>query len=132
MQKNVWIRKMWFDGRTGHSTYLMIVLQLVNFFLISYNFLIEGNQIFEEFVIDLWLFGTIIMICYIPISILIGKWHKDTQLSTDIVLKMDQDPNLAKMMKGLLNVQDGIASKEDIKEFRNFLIEIEKNEIKEF
>ncbi len=131
MQKN-FFRKMWWNGRMGHSTYLMFVLQLVNFLLITYNFLIEGNKVFEKFIIDLWLFGTIIMIFYIPISILIGKWHKDTQLHIDNTLLIMEDPNLAKMMKGLLNVHDGIASKEEIKEFRNFLIEIEKNDINEF
>ena len=131
MQKN-FLRKMWWDGRMGHSSYLMFSLQLVNFLLIAYNYLIEGNEMFEIFVTDLWLFGTIIMVFYIPISILIGKWHTDTQISIEMTMKMSQDPITAKMIKGLLNVQDGIASKEEIKEFRNFLIEIEKRDIKEF
>ena len=61
MQKNL-LRKMWWDGRMGHTTYLMFGLQLVNFLLIAYHFLIEGEQIFQTFVSDLWLFGTIFMI----------------------------------------------------------------------
>ena len=131
MQKN-FLRKMWWHGRMGHSSYLMFTLQLVNFLLITYNFLIEGNKIFETYVTNLWVFVTITMILYIPISILIGKWHKDTQMSIDNTMLITQDPNLAKMMKGLLNVHDGIASKKEIKEFRNFLQEIEKNDINEF
>ena len=131
MQKNL-LRKMWWDGRMGHTTYLMFALQLVNFLLISYNYLIEGEQIFQTFLSDLWLFGTIFMIFYIPISILIGKWHTDTQISIDQTISMMENPIHAKMIKGLLNVQDGIANEEEIKEFRKFLIEIEKKDIKEF
>ena len=131
MQKN-FLRKMWWDGRMGHSSYLMLVLQLVNFLLIVYNFLIEGNKVFEVFITDLWLFSTIIIIFYIPISILIGNWHRHTQISTEKTITMMESPMIAKMFKGLLNVQDGISNEEDIKEFREFLKEIEKKDIKEF
>jgi hypothetical protein len=131
MQKNL-LRKMWWDGRMGHTTYLMFGLQLVNFLLIAYHFLIEGEQIFQTFVSDLWLFGTIFMIFYIPISILIGKWHTETQISVEMTMKMYEDPITAKMVRGLLNVQNNESNKKEIEEFRNFLIEIEKRDIKEF
>ena len=131
MQKNI-LRKMWWDGRMGHSSYLMFMLQLVNFLLITYNFLIEGNKVFESFVTNMWVFGTIMMIFYIPISILIGKWHTDTQIREEMKMKMFQDPITAKMIKGLLDVKEGKADKNEIKEFREFLIEIEKKDIKEF
>jgi hypothetical protein len=131
MQKNL-LRKMWWDGRMGHTTYLMFALQLVNFLLISYNYLIEGEQIFQTFLSDLWLFGIIFMIFYIPISILIGKWHTETQISVEMTMKMYEDPVTAKMVRGLLNVQNDVSNKKEIEEFRNFLIEIEKRDIKEF
>ena len=131
MQKNL-LRKMWWDGRMGHTTDLMFALQLVNFLLISYNYLIEGEQIFQTFLSDLWLFGIIFMIFYIPISILIGKWHTETQISVEMTMKMYEDPVTAKMVRGLLNVQNNVSNKKEIEEFRNFLIEIEKRDIKEF
>ena len=125
-------RILWLDGRIGHTTYLMFSLQLINFLLITYNFLIEGEQIFQTFLSDLWLFGTIFMIFYIPISILIGKWHTETQINVEMTMKMYEDPITAKMVRGLLNVQNNVSSKKEIDEFRNFLIEIEKRDIKEF
>jgi len=131
MQKN-FVSKIWWAGRMGHSSYLMLALQLVNFLLITYNFLIEGNKVFEAFVTDLWVFGIIIIIFHIPISILIGKWHTDTQLSVEWEMKMFEDPNTAKMIKGLLDVKEGVSNEEEIREFREFLIEIEKRDIKEF
>ena len=131
MQKNL-LRKMWWDGRMGHSSYLMFTLQLVNFLLITYHFLIEGNKAFATFITDLWVFATIVIIFYIPISILIGKWHTDTQIKVEMEIKMFQDPIMAKMIKGLLDVKEGKADKNEIKEFREFLIKIEKKDIKEF
>lgn len=123
---------MWWDGRMGHSSYLMFVLQLVNFLLITYNFLIEGNKIFEAFITDLWVFVTIVTIFYIPISILIGKWHTDTQIKEEMQMKMFQDPITAKMIRGLLDAKQGKSNENEIKEFRKFLIEIEQKDIKEF
>ena len=128
MQKN-FLRKMWWDGRMGHSSYLMFTLQLVNFLLITYNFLIEGNKVFETFITDLWVFVTIVTIFYIPISILIGKWHTDTQIRVEMTMKMFEDPITAKMIKGLLDVKEGRINEEEIKEFREFLIEIESTNI---
>ena len=128
MQKNL-LRKMWWDGRMGHSSYLMFALQLSNFLLIAYNFLLEGNKIFETYVTNLWIFVTITMILYIPISILIGKWHTDTQIRVEMTMKMFEDPITAKMIKGLLNVKEGKINEEEINEFRKFLIEIEKTSI---
>jgi hypothetical protein len=123
---------MWWDGRMGHSSYLMFILQLVNFLLITYNFLIEGNKIFEAFITDLWVFVTIVTIFYIPISILIGKWHTDTQIKEEMEMKMFQEPIIAKMIRGLLDAKEGKSNEDEIKEFREFLIEIEQKDIKEF
>ena len=120
---------MWWDGRMGHSSYLMFALQLSNFLLIAYNFLLEGNKIFETYVTNLWVFVTITMILYIPISILIGKWHTDTQIRVEMTMKMFEDPITAKMIKGLLDVKEGRINEEEIKEFREFLIEIESTNI---
>ena len=128
MQKNV-LRKMWLDGRLGHANYLMFSLQFINFILIVYNFLIEDNEIFP---FELWVFAIIFIICYLPISILIGRWHTNTQMRVESTIKMLEDPKFAKMVKGLLNVHTAVSTKEEIKEFRSFLTEIEKNDIKEF
>ena len=90
------------------------------------------QELFEAFITDLWVFVTIVTIFYIPISILIGKWHTDTQLSVEWEMKMLEEPMTAKMIKGLLNVKEGVYNKEEIEEFRKFLTDIEKGDIKEF
>ena len=127
-----YVRKLWWDGRMGHSTYLIFFLTFVNFILVTYSYLIEGDPIFQKFISDLWLFSIIFVILYFPVSILIGRWHTYTQISVEMTIKMLEDPIMAKMIRTLLDVQTGRATREEIEEFRKSITEIEKKDINEF
>ena len=127
-QKNL-IRKFWLDGRNGTTNYFMLLLAMTNFILITYNFLIEDNTIFNNLLSNMWIYAIIFATLYFPISILIGRWHTNTQLSVDVTMKMNRDPIYAKMIRTLLDVQTGKASQEEIKEFRKEMEEIEKTNI---
>ena len=120
------IKRRWFDGRTGTTVYLLFALTLMNFILISYRFLIEGSPLFANLVSDLTIFSIIFIITYIPISILIGYWHRKTQWKVELALKMMENPLNAKMFRTILDVQTGQASDQEIKEFRALLMKIEK------
>ncbi len=124
-QKNL-IRKFWFDGRNGTTNYFLLFLAMTNFILITYNFLIEDITIFNNLLSNMWIYAIIFATLYFPISILIGRWHTNTQLSVDLTIKMNRDPIYAKMIRTLLDVQTGKASQEEIKEFRKEMEEIEK------
>jgi uncharacterized protein YneF (UPF0154 family) len=126
------LRKLWWDGRMGHANYLMFLLALVNFVLIAYNFLLEGNPIFNEFISDMWMFIIIFTVFYVPIAVLIGRWHTNTQISVEMTMKVFEDPITANMIRTLLDVQTGKATKEEIEKFRKSMIEIEKKDIDEF
>ena len=120
------IKRRWFDGRTGTTMYLLFALTLMNFILISYRFLIEGSPLFENLISDLTIFSIIFIVTYIPISTLIGYWHRKTQLRVETTITLQQNPIMAKMFRTLLDVQTGKATKEEIEEFRNMLIKIER------
>jgi uncharacterized protein YneF (UPF0154 family) len=124
-QKKI-LREFWWAGRVGHSIYLTIFVGFVNFILITFNFLIEGNEMFEKFISEIWVFSIIFLILYIPVSTLIGRWHSNTQIHVDMELKMFEDPIMAKMIRTLLDVQTGKASEEEIKEFRDMVLKIEE------
>ena len=124
--KKTFIKRRWFDGRTGTTMYLLFALTLMNFILISYRFLIEESPLFSNLVSDLTIFSIIFIITYIPISILIGYWHRKTQWKVELALKMMENPLNAKMFRTILDVQTDQASDEEIKEFRAFLMKIEK------
>jgi len=120
------LRRIWLDGRNGHTVYLMFLLGFLNFIIITYAYLIEGNTIFEKLDLELWSFGIILIILYVPISILIGRWHKRTQLRTDMTFSIIHNPMITMMIRTLLDVQTGKATKDEIEEFRKMLIKIEK------
>jgi len=88
--------------------------------------LIERIPFLQEIVPELWIFMAIFLVIYIPASILIGFWHRKTQLKVEQTLMLHQNPFIAKLFRTLLDVQTGTASKEEIKEFRTFLRNIEK------
>ena len=125
-------RKRWWDGRTGHSTYLMFVLTLVNFILIAYNFLVEGNPFFESFSENLWLFVIVFAVLYFPTAVLIGRWHAHTQIPVELTMRMFENPIMARMVRGILDTKTGKSTKEEIEEFRKFVKEIESRDINEF
>ena len=104
----------------------MFPLTFINFVLIAYRFFIEGDPLFEELISNLWEFGLVFLISYIPISIIIGFWHRKTQLSVENSIKYLENPFYSKMFRVLLDVQTGRASKEEIEKFSKILADIEK------
>lgn len=123
----IWFRRRWLETRYGHSYYLMFVLTLVNFVLISYRFLIENDPIMNEFVSNLWIFTVILMIFYVPTSILIGYWHRHTQLSTENIIKRLEDPLLAHICRIIVDSRTGRASEKEIMELKVLLSKIENS-----
>ena len=125
--KEGWVRRRWWEFRQGHSVYLIFLLTFVNFILIAYRLLIERVSVFRELIPELWIFALLFIAFYIPAAILIGLWHRKTQLRVETTLVQQQNPILAKMIRTLLDVQTGKASEEEIKEFRSMLEKIEKS-----
>ena len=121
-----WFRSRWWEFRIGHSTYLIFLLTFTNFVLISYRLLIERIPFLQDIVPELWIFAILFLLLYIPTSIIIGFWHRKTQLKVDTTLAMYQNPFTAKMFRTILDVQTGKASTEEIEEFRKLLLNIEK------
>jgi len=110
----------------GTSAYLLIVFTFLNFILIAYRYLLEEDLMIAELISNLWVFGLIFLITYIPISIIIGFWHRKTQLSVENIIQHKEGPFFSKMMRVLLDAKTGKASKEEIEEFRKMLLDIEK------
>ena len=121
-----WIRRRWWEFRQGHSIYLIFLLTFMNFILTSYRLLIERITIFKELIPDLWIFALLFIVVYLPAAVLIGYWHRKTQLRVETTITLQQNPIMAKMFRTLLDVQTGKATKEEIEEFRNMLIKIER------
>jgi len=122
---NQFLRRRWLDFRVGHSVYLIFLLTFVNFVLIFHRLLIERVPILNEIFSELWLFGILFILFYIPVAIFIGLWHRRTQVRIETDLTFRNFPALAKSFRVLLDLVDGKASKQEVENFRNFLKSIE-------
>ena len=120
-----WIRRRWWEFRAGHSVYLIFVLTFINFILIAYRLLIEKIPMFQELFPNLSIFVLLFLGFYIPTAIIIGFWHRKTQLKVETTLNMQENPVFAKMFRTMLDVKTGKASDKEIREFRDFLTKIE-------
>ena len=123
-----WVRKRWWEFRAGHRVYLIFVLTFINFILIAYRLSIEKIPMLQDVITNLSMFILLFLGFYIPTAIIIGFWHRKTQLKVETTLNMQQNPMFAKMIRTILDVQTGKASDKEIKEFREFLIKIENKE----
>jgi len=119
------MRSRWWEFRVGHSTYLIFLLTFMNFILISHRLLIERIPFLQEILPDLGTYMVLFLIVYIPLSVIIGFYHRKTQLKVEQTLTMQENPFIAKLFRVLLDVQTGKATDEEIEEFRKMLKNIE-------
>ena len=122
-----WFRRRWLDGRYGHTNYLIFSLTLVNFVLILYRFLIEKDPIMNELLSDLWIFSVILIILYVPVSILIGYWHRYSQLNIENTIKLLENPLHAHISRIILDFKTGRVSEKEILELKALLSKIENS-----
>ncbi len=130
MEKN-WLRRRWYEFRQGHSVYLVFIMSFSNFILISYRLLIERIPSLQSIFSELWIFIVFFVVVYIPAAIMIGHWHRTTQLKVETTIGMLESPLLARFYRIILDAQLGRASKKEIEEMRRMLIDIEKKYFKD-
>jgi hypothetical protein len=124
--KSNWARRRWLDFRFGHSVYLIFLLSFANFILIFHRLLIERVEFLDEVFVNLWGFALVFIIAYIPLSVLIGAWHRRTQLKIESEQTMLNNPFMARNFRMLIDIIENKATKEDIEKFRKLLTNIEK------
>jgi len=120
-----WVRRRWYDFRQGHGMYLVFAMSFVNFVLIFYRLLIEQIDFLGDLFSNLWIFLVIFLAVYIPTAVLIGNWHRKTQMKIEHEQSMKQSPLMAKNFRVLLDLLEGKASTKEVEELRKFLKSIE-------
>jgi len=120
-----WVRRRWYDFRQGHGMYLVFAMSFVNFVLIFYRLLIEQIDFLGDLFSNLWIFLVIFLALYIPTAVLIGNWHRKTQMRIEHEQSMKQSPLMAKNFRVLLDLLEGKASTKEVEELRKFLKSIE-------
>jgi len=124
--KQGWIIRRWYDFRNGHGIYLIFALTFTNFVLIFYRLLIERVPFLDEIFTDLWLFMIIFVLIYVPVAVLIGHWHKKTQMKVETEVITRQNPLFAKFIRIIIDIQTGKASEKEVNDVRELLKSIEE------
>ena len=71
------------------------------------------------------MFTLIFVILYIPVAIMIGRWHRRTQVKIESELALRHNPFMARNFRMLVDIFEKKASKEEIESFRDLLKKIE-------
>ena len=121
-----WFRRRWFDFRLGHSVYLIFLLSFSNFILIFHRLLIERVEFLNEIFSELWMFIVLFVGIYIPVSIVVGAWHRKTQIKVENEQALLNNPFMARNFRMMIDIIEGKASKDEVQKFREFLTKIEK------
>ncbi len=120
-----WFRRRWFDFRQGHGMYLIFAMTFTNFILIFYRLLVEQIEFLGDLFSNLWLFVIIFLSVYIPVAVLIGNWHRKTQMKIEHEQSMKQSPLMAKNFRIMLDLLEGKASTKEVEDLRKFWKSIE-------
>lgn len=109
----------------GHSIYLIFLMSFANFMLIFHRLLIERVEWLDNLFGDLWLFGILFVFLYVPVAIVVGAWHRRTQIKVDSDVHILQSPLNAKIFRIIIDMQTGKATPEEIKALRDMLKRVE-------
>lgn len=120
-----WVRRRWLDFRMGHSVYLIFLLSFANFMLIFHRLLIERVEWLDSLLGELWVFGILFVFLYIPLAIIVGAWHRRTQIKVESDVHLLQSPLNAKIFRVIIDIQTGKATPEDVKALRDLLKRVE-------
>lgn len=89
--KTNWLKRRWFDFRNGHSTYLIFVVQFVQFIVITYQLYIADSPLNTVFS-DMTHWVAFFVLTYIPAAIVAGHIHRKRQMGTDQAQQIDVNP----------------------------------------
>lgn len=94
------MRRRWLDFRNGHSTYLVFIMGFTQFVVLTYQLVIKDVSTIKSIFPNMWEYGIIFVIGYIPFAMLIGHWHLKRQYPVDAERSVEHNPYNYKAVAG--------------------------------
>ena len=88
--------------------------------------LIERVEFLNDIFSELWMFIILFVGIYFPVSIVVGAWHRKTQIKIENEQSLLNNPFMARNFRMMIDIIEGKASKDEVQKFRKFLSDIEK------
>ena len=86
----------------------------------------------HEVISNIAIFTVLFLIIYLPIALVVGKWHYKNQYRVDNSLEFFKDSGLLKCYKLLFDLKTNSANPKEIESFKKMLYEFEKKSKVEF
>jgi hypothetical protein len=101
-------------------------MTFANFITIQYALLVERIPSLESVFSSLWIFAIIFVAAYIPISIVVGHWHRKSQWKIEQEAAFNENVIGARMWLFMLELIEGNVSEEEKQQVRKMLRQIMK------
>jgi len=123
-----WLRRRWLDFRNGHSIYLVFAMTFANFITIQYQLLIDQLPYLEGIFNSIWIFAIMFILFYVPLSIILGYWHRKSQWKVEQDALFRENKVGAIMWMYVIDLIEGNVSEEDKKLMKESLLRITRGE----
>jgi len=123
-----WVRRRWLDFRNGHSIYLVFAMTFANFITIQYQLLIDRVPYWAGVFSSIWIFAILFVLAYVPLSIVLGYWHRKSQWKVEQDALFRENKVGAIMWMYVIDLIEGKVSEEDRKLMREALLRITRGE----
>ena len=123
-----WVRRRWLDFRNGHSIYLVFAMTFANFITIQYQLLIDRLPYWGGIFNSIWIFAILFILAYVPVSIVLGYWHRKSQWKVEQDALFRENKVGAIMWMYVIDLIEGKVSEEDRKLMREALLKITRGE----
>lgn len=120
------MRRRWLDFRQGHTIYLVFAMTFANFMVIQYALLIERVPALQPVFPSMWVFATIFVAVYVPLSIVIGYWHRKTQWKVEQEAMFSENVVQARLWLFMIRLVQGKATEAEQAEMQEMLDKILK------
>ena len=127
-----WLRRRWLDFRNGHSIYLVFAMTFANFITIQYQLLIDQLPYLEGIFNSIWIFAILFILFYVPLSIVLGYWHRKSQWKVEQDALFRENKVGALMWMYVIDLIEGNVSEEDKKLMKEALLKITRGETRLF
>ncbi len=126
-RNNNWFRRRWLDFRQGHSIYLIFLMTFANFIVIQYRLLIDRMPSIDSLTGgNIVGFAMTFIAIYVPLSIVIGYWHRKSQWRVEAEALFNENRIGATMWLFVIDLIDGKITEQEKKEMREMLLKITK------
>jgi uncharacterized membrane protein len=107
-------------------------MTFANFITIQYQLLIDQLPYLEGIFNSIWIFAILFILFYVPLSIVLGYWHRKSQWKVEQDALFRENKVGALMWMYVIDLIEGNVSEEDKKLMKEALLKITRGETRLF